>query len=1043
MKKTSFQKNNLKSFFKIKTAQMLFLVFFLGSAYSNYMYGNEVNSLDLLSKNMVLTVKGRVVDDKGLSMPGVNVSVKGTKLGVSTDIDGNFAIQVADKNAVLIVSFIGFKTQEIIVGDRTTISVILKEESNTLDTVVVIGYGTQKKKDLTGAVATANLKQFEDSPNTSILQSLQGSLAGITIGQTATAGSDPTILVRGKSTLGGNTGVLVVLDGAIYRGSFADLNPADIQSVDVLKDPSSKAIYGAQAANGIIMVTSKKGKKSQKTEVSYSTFYSAQSPIKNRRTLNRPEFIESSRLNQYTKGFLAPGYTVPNPTYDYLKDSGVAANLDLQNSINSGTDFNWFEAGQNNSPYIIDHQLSVRGGSENTTYFLSGGFTDQLGWIIGDNFKRKSVRINIDTQVNDWLKVGINTFGAFSDRSGNQPELQAFVLMSPLYTPTNANGGFVFFPAGNSLTNPFLSVQADDLNKQNNIAAQAYLSIDIPGIKGLNYRVNYNNNYRTFQGFNSNIYAENGLGSAEKRNTSTYDTALDNILSYDTHLDSDHKHGIKANLIYGWNKIENETTNARATTFTNQTLGYNNLGAGLIPVISSGGYKESFISTLARVIYDYDGKYLFNASIRKDGHSAFYPGKKIGYFPAVSAGWVISKEGFLSQFSKIDLIKLRGSYGLNGNTSTRYSAQNTYTSNPASQYVFGDNPTTVNSFVLNNLISPNLTWEKTRGYNVGLDFGFLDNRISGNVDYYRSTTTDMVFNRALSATAGVPSIRLNIGELLNTGLEFNLSFNPVRTQDWNWDFGVNFSTNDNKITHLTGEDLNNDGKEDDLVQNGFFIGKSIGTVFTFVQDGIYQLGDVIPSGFEPGSYRFKDLTGPNGVPDGIITPLDRVHIGHKEADYQFGISNNLTYKNLSFKFFISSIQGGIGENDPWANAGGFYGLTTYVGNNHFADIDEWTPSNPNAEFNRANSSAGGVDYTPYKDRSFVRLQDISLGYTLNKDLVKKAGLSNVKFYVSGKNLATWTKWQGWDPETVSGLGINTSTGLPVMKSYNFGLDITF
>jgi TonB-linked SusC/RagA family outer membrane protein len=640
--------------------------------------------------------------------------------------------------------------------------------------------------------------------------------------------------------------------------------------------------------------------------------------------------------------------------------------------------------------------------------------------------------------------VGINTFGAFSDRSGESPNLQTFVLMSPLYTPVNADGGFILNPSGSSLTNPFLSVQSDDLSKSSNIGAQAYLSIDIPGIKGLNYRLNFNNNYRWYNSFNSNIYGANLLGSARKNNGATFDTAMDHILTYDTHLDNDLKHGLKTTLVYGYNKIENEFTNASATQFANQSLGYNNLGQGLIPLIRSGGYKESFLSTTARINYNYDGKYFIYASVRRDGHSAFSDGNKIGYFPAAGVSWIISEEAFLSKYSKIALLKLRGTFGINGNTSPRYSAQTTFSSNPSNQYVFGDNAQTVNSFVLNRLISPDLTWEKTEGYNVGLDFGFFNNRISGSADYYISTTRDLLFDRALSATSGVNSIRVNIGELENTGFEFSVNFNPVRTKDWNWDLGVNFSTNDNKILSLTGEDVNEDGVEDDLVQNYYFIVKSIGTVFTYVQDGIYQLGDDIPSGFEPGSYRYKDLAGnPDGTPDGQITVADRVHIGQREADYQFGITNNLTYKNFSLKFFINSIQGGISGNDPWAGAGGFYGLTTYVGNNRFNDIDSWSPSNPNAEFNRANSAPGGVSFTPFKDRSFVRLQDISISYTLDKALLEKLKLSNLKLYVSGKNLATWTNWKGWDPETVSGLGINTRNGLPVMKSYNVGMDITF
>jgi TonB-dependent starch-binding outer membrane protein SusC len=984
------------------------------------------------------TVSGVIYDQAGKTIPGANVIEKGTTNSASADFDGKYVIKVSGPQAVLVFTFLGFETKQAVVGSSSTINIALTDGTSVLNEVVVVGYGTSKKKDLTGAIASANLKQFEDSPNVNILQSLQGSLPGVTIGQTATAGADPTILVRGRSTLAGNTGVLIVLDGAVYRGSLADLNPTDIQSVDVLKDPSSKAIYGAQASNGIIMVTSKNGKKNQKTEVNYTTFYSAQSPIKDRRTLNRPEFIESSRLNQYRVGFLGPDFTTPNPNYDYITNSGVAVIPQLQNSINNGTDFDWFGAGTNDSPYIVDHQLSIRGGSEKSTFFLSAGYTDQLGWVINDNFDRKSVRFNLDTQVNDWLKVGVNTFGTFSDRSGESPNLQTFVLMSPLYTPTDANGNFVLNPSGTSLSNPFLNVQADDLNKQFNIGAQAYLSIDVPGVKGLNYRLNYNNNYRWSKNFNSNIYSNNLEGSAKKENSSTFDTAMDHILSYDIHLDNDYLHSLKTDIIYGWNKIENETTNASSRLFANQNLGYNNLGQGTIQEVSSDGYQEQFLSTTARVTYNFNSKYIFSASIRRDGHSAFSENNKIGYFPAFSAAWAISKEKFLSKFSKIDLLKFRASYGLNGNTAPRYSSLNTYSSAAENQYVFGDNANTVNSFQLNNLISPTLTWEKTEGYNLGLDFGFFNNQISGNVDYYISTTRDLLFDQSLSSTAGVSSQRVNIGELQNTGFEFNINFNPVRTENWNWDFGITFSTNDNKITKLLGQDTNNDGVEDDLVQDNYFIGKSIGTVFTYVQDGIYQLDDDIPTGFEPGAYRFKDLDG-----DGEITVDDRTHIGRQEADYQFGISNNLTYKNFSFKFFINSIQGGIAGNNPWANSDGFYGATTYVANNRFNDIDSWSPSNPNAEFNRANSATSLPDFTPYKDRSFIRLQDISIGYKFQKELVNKLKFSNIRLYVSGKNLVTWTKWQGWDPETTSGLGINTTTGLPVLKSYNIGLDISF
>lgn len=1003
-----------------------------------------------------ISVNGMVVDKTGLPIAGVNIVEKDTENSVSSGFDGKFAIKVSKGDAVLVASYIGFTKRNVYLDGKTEVKVTLQEEASNLQEVVVVGYGTQKKKDLTGAIVTANLKMSAEAPNTNILQALQGSMPGVVIGQTNQAGADPTIQIRGRNSLSGNTGVLIVLDGAIYRGQLTDINPGDIQSVDILKDPSSKAIYGAQASNGIIMVTTKKGKKGSKTTVDYSTFYAVQSPIKRRQVLDRAGFIEASRnFNYKDVGFLAPEYTTPNPTYDYINNSGGSFAPLLIDSYNAGTDYDWYKGGSNNTMYTLDHQVSIKGSSETTTFFVSGGYTEQLGWIINDNYKRTSFRVNFDTKVNSWLTVGTNTFASFSDRSGASPSLAELTIISPLAAPRDTNGVLIVNPTGTALVNPFLQTAQDDLNKQNNISSLVYASIDIPKVKGLNFRVNYSNNYRWNKFYYSSIY---NSGVAEKKDNDTWDTTLDNILTYDRRFG---KHGVKATLVYGTNKVQFNSTTAKATVFSDLSLSYNSLEQGIIPFVSSEAWEESFLSQTARVNYDYDGKYFFNASVRRDGYSGFSEQNKFGVFPSFGLGWAINKETFLQDYTKIDQLKLRFSYGVNGNTTSRYSSLNRFSAEAGSQYLFGDNGTTVNGIFPSSLGNPNLVWEQTEGLNLGLDYGFFGNFISGTIDVYRSKTKDLLWNLPLTSITGFTSIRSNVGGLENSGIEATINFSPLRSKDWNWTFGVNFSKNLNEVTSLFGKDLNADGKEDDLVPSGgngsggLFIGEPIGTVFMYESDGIYQLNDIIPAGYQPGSYRIKDLND-----DGKIDVNDRKIIGHTEPDYQIGITNSLDYKNLSFKFTVNSVQGGIGVNDPWVTAGGQTGvystISNNVVNNRYADIDYWTPSNAGAEYNMPGTTTGNIQYSPWKDKSFVRLQDISFAYSFNKELLTKIGFNSMKFYISGKNLLTLTNWDGWDPETSQGLAIpNTNTtnrskeevlassGLPVLKSVSFGLDLSF
>lgn len=982
-------------------------------------------------------VSGTITTMDNVSLPGVNIIEKGTTNGVVSDFDGNYTITVTDANAVLIFSSIGFVPQEITVSGRTTINLVMEEDIQSLDEVVLIGYGTQRKQDLTGAIVSADLEQFQEAPNTSVLQALQGSLPGITIGQTSTAGAEPNIQIRGQSTLNGNQSPLIVLDGVIYRGRLTDLNPKDIESVDVLKDPSSKAIYGAQAANGIVIVSTKKGKTAQKPVFNYSTFYAVQSPTNTRRTMNREQYLRAARDLDWENGFLGPDFTRENPDWTLEDDTFFLP--PLLEGLANGTDFDWF--GEVTNPgYTMDHQLSIRGSSERTSYYISGGLTKQVGWMLNDNFDRQTVRVNIDTKLTDWLTIGANTFGSFSDFSGVSPNLRSLVLMSPLVTPRDADGEFIINPLADLRVNPFLQSLQDDRDNLNNISAVFYASIDVPQIPGLNFRINYSNNYRWTLRGNSDIYGAGLTGTAFKQTNSTHDVLLDNILTYEKRFGTNQDHKLTATLVAGFNTIDFEQTRAQGTNFSNLALSYNSLEQAVIQEIFSDAWEERFTAQTGRINYDYKGKYLINSSLRRDAFSGFSENNKSALFPSVGLGWVMSNEGFLNTSKTINLLKFRGSFGSNGNLTDRYSSLARITAPESSRYVFGDGGSTINGQTVASLANNDLKWERTDGINIGVDFGLFQNRISGTIDYYQSTTNDLLWDFILPEISGFNRIRANIGEIENTGLEFVLNFSPVRSTDFSWDFGVNFATNQNQIKSLLGEDRDGDGREDDLIANGLFIGESIGTVFDYEVDGLYQIGDTdIPDGWQPGFQRLVDQDGEEGItPEG-----DRRILGRQEPAYQFGITNSLVYKNFSFKFFINSIQGGrdgyLGQNNPWE--GGYDSPANAQNSNKFTDVDFWTPNNPNATYRRP-GLLGPVTARRFFDRSFIRLQDISLAYNLPNKVLESMGFQGLKLFLSGKNLITLTDWEGWDPETGQGLDA-AFDGLPVMRSITFGLDLSF
>jgi TonB-linked SusC/RagA family outer membrane protein len=547
-------------------------------------------------------VTGTVTDANSEPVIGANVVEKGTTNGNITDVDGKFSLNVSD-NAVLQISYIGYVSQEIAVKNQPSLKVTLIEDTQALDEVVVVGYGTAKKKDLTGSVVRADLSKLRESPNVSIGQSLQGTVPGLNVGAVTSAGSDPEITIRGRTSISGSNSPLIVLDGIIYRGSLVDINPNDIESIDVLKDASAAAIYGSQASNGVLLITSKTVKAITKPVIEYSGTYTIQGSTNEKmRPMDREGFLQLIADRFLEESRTGPDLLQPNPSWDVVKH---LMDANAVNGYLDGVDTDWWELGTNDHPYISSHNLSVRGRSELSNYYMSMGMTDQQNLVKNDTYKRYNIRINLDTKITDWLKVGTQSFFTLSDWSGAASVGSDLPPVCPEIDPET--GEYITYPYKSSL-NPVLSRQQDNLDKRYNFSGNFYADVDIPFIKGLNYRLNFSQNLINDKDFNFNPYGSNLTGSGNKSNSSQYSWTADHILTYKQTFG---KHDINSTFVYGAEKREYETTNASGTNFANNVLGYNYLGAADASqqVISSNAWEETSLYTMLRLGYSYNSSF--------------------------------------------------------------------------------------------------------------------------------------------------------------------------------------------------------------------------------------------------------------------------------------------------------------------------------------------------------------------------------------------------------------------------------------------------
>jgi TonB-dependent starch-binding outer membrane protein SusC len=974
-----------------------------------------------------INVAGKVTDENGQPLPGVTVQVKGSTLATQTDVTGSFSISPANGNQVLAFSMVGYETQEVLINGQTTINVKMKPAVNSLNDVVVVGYGTQKKADVTGSVVRANLDDFRNSPTTNVANLLQGTVPGLNVGQVNRAGATPSINIRGTNTLSGNSNVLIILDGVQYTGSLTSINPDDIASIDVLKDASATAVYGAQAANGVLLITSRKGV-AGRTRISLSTQYATQSPNNDLKPMGREEYLDKIRDLFYEQAYLAPGFTQPNPAFN-LAAVVDPSMRDAQGNL-STYDYDWYGEGTRRG-YIFDNQLSLSGGADKVTYLLSGSLTRNVGFINNDVFRRKSLRSNIETKATDWLTVGLQAFGSFVNEDGVEPGLSTLRSFAPLVRSQDDAGNFIINPYNSNLTNPFLSYQADDYDRHNYFFANIYANVQLP-IKGLSYRLTYGNNYRIDQRYTSNRYDANLTGQASKEHTTYYDYTLDNILTYNRTFD---KHNIVATLLYGAVERKNDYTRAYATVFDRITLGYNNLEQGLNRFAISNAYREALNYQMARLNYSYDSRYLLTATVRRDGFSGFAQNYKSAIFPSLSVGWDIARESFF-KVNWVDNLKLTVGYGVVGNQTRRYTSLPIVDVLPGYQYVFGDGGTTQFGQQVNSLPNPNLRWERTEGINTGLDFVLFKSRLSGRVEYYSTRTTDLLYEVNIPVLTGFARILSNIGQLNNTGVEFSLNSKNISSRNFQWSSALNFARNVNKVVKLLG-DTNGDGREDDLPQSGLFIGQPSSVIYDYQTNGIWQLTDQIPAGYSPGTYRIVDQNG-----DGIINNSgDRTILGAGAPSFRASLLNTFKYGNFTLSVFLNSVYGGD-RNYLAANTPRMVRNDNTIRDNYLSGTDFWSPRNPDGKYPRS-IVASTISPSFYQNRSFLRLQDVSLSYRFTGKAIERLKLQNVNLFVSGRNLATWTNWEGWDPETDDGNRGLTSDGRPVLRGYSVGLNVTF
>jgi TonB-linked SusC/RagA family outer membrane protein len=982
---------------------------------------SEASGIEI-SEQQQNTISGTVTDEEGLALIGVTVLVKGTTNGAITGTDGTYTLTNVPAGAILQFSFVGMLSQEVELSNQIIVNITLKKDYVGLEELVVIGYGSQSKKLVTGSVGSVDMEEANKNlPNVSIAQSLSR-VAGIQFTGDGRPGQSGSILIRGQNSLSGGTQPLIVLDGIIYSGNFNEINPNDIASMEILKDASSTAIYGYRAANGVILITSKRGD-TEKPTVSLNTFYGFQSPA-NRLELLSPERYLERRLDWRTQVGMEAN---PDNIADYISPT------ERENYLNGRSSNPWDEITQDGR--ISSTDLSVSGKTDRINYYLSSNFSNDKGLIYNDNQKRTTFRANVDVKLSDWFSVGMNSTFIHRDKSGREANIFDAYRCSPYGTFYHPDGEPTSFPVPDetAATNPMLSsILTTNENKIDNLFSNFYGKISVPVPKGLlTYRMNYSPNLRWDHNYNyqrQNTHESWNNTSASKSYNNYSDWVLENIFTYKQNLGLDHAFDIT--FMYGRTHTEYESTFANTGPLSLDGLGYNNLGLGTTPSNSSDALMTDDVSYMGRLNYHIKSKYLITLTARRDGSSVFAENNKYATFPSGAFAWIMSDESFMDNAAFIDFLKLRLSYGAVGNQAI--APYQSLSFSDTERYVFGNGGASSIGVVTDKLGNPNLKWETTYTSNAGIDFNAFNNRIGGTIEVYNSKTNDLLVRRSIPVMGGFDNILTNIGEVNNKGIEVTLNTVNTQKNKFEWTSSITCSYNKNEIVHLFETDLNNDGREDDDVSNSWFIGHPIASYYDYVFDGIYQEGDTdIPEGMEPGYVRVKDITG-----DGALNSEDREIVGSGNPKYVLNLGNNFKYGNFSMSIYLNSILGYEAI---------FNLINPLVPGRALNQVDTgWWTSENQSNTRPSLTYTNPLNTNWYVKRDFLRIRDISFAYEFDSKTLEKLSISSLRLFISAKNVYTFTNWLGSDPENGGDYTDHQGTSdlYPMPRTISLGLNVT-
>ena len=964
-------------------------------------------------------LSGTVTDESGMPLVGVSVVIKGTNKGVATDFDGKYSLTDVPRGAVLQFSSVGYQTTDV-KANNSQLNIKLAEATQNLDEVVVVGYGTQKKGDVTTAITSVKTKDLDQRPVISAAQAIQGRAAGIQVVQPNGApGAGLAVRIRGNTSISASNDPLYVVDGIPVQ-DISSIAPNDIESMQVLKDASSAAIYGSRAANGVVLITTKQGKRNE-PKVSVNTYIGVSEIAKKIPSLNTQQYYE---LMNETKAVATATLAGLTDKTDWYKET--------------------FRAG-----FTQNTQLSVSNASDNTKYYLSAGHTKEDGIIRSSFFERYNVRLNLETKMRQWLTFETNlsyadyeSNGIISGLGANRAGVVLSVINTPHYAPiwsekTGEEGWYYYDFKGANLSHPVenISRRADNLLKNNRFVGSGSAIVQL--MKGLRYkstiaidRLSSKENRFTDPKLTS--YGRKNYGEAADIRKNNTLLTFDNILTFDKTFS---KHNLSLLGGTSFTNAKMDASEMYATHFLTSDIktlnAANKIGQGSI----TNAEEWSMMSYLGRLSYNYDSKYLLTANFRADGSSKLAPGKRWGYFPSVSVGWRLSRESFLSNIEWLSELKLRGGWGQTGNQAgiSSYAYLQRYKIARQNWWGNGANANAMITLTPNSFSNPNLTWETTTQSNIGLDVALFKNRLAFAIDAYIKNTTNLLMEVPLPATSPVPSIYRNEGEMTNKGIEFSVdSRNLTGELEWNTNF--NISLNRNKLNKLSLQKVyyyasTSEATSEQVVR--ITEGQPLGKFWGLISEGVDpQTGDI----------KYKDLNG-----DGRITVSDKTYIGDPNPDFTFGFTNDFSYKNFTLSVFF---QGSYG-NDIY-NASRIETEGMYDGKNQStAVLNRWKKRGDITDIPRAVKGTDNIKASSrwVEDGSYLRLKTLTLAYNLPTQALQQYGIRKVQPYLTAQNLWTLTNYKGFDPEVNEGLsgptmGIDWGT-YPQTKSFIFGLNIEF